>query len=99
MFSALLESFLDNVLSFFFPHLQNKKRRKEDWYGVVEKKKTKTDFSVSRFACYVIFKKDDGSLAKIHVDEDEFNLYEIGKMYHKKEGEDLPVPYDPTEPR
>jgi hypothetical protein len=75
-------------LLFFLPWSRRKRDRREEWSGTVEAKKTLT---LSKHAYLVIFRTDDGQRKKVRLDrKEDFAVYEEGRRYMKKAGEDLP---------
>jgi len=86
MISFILD-FLEGLL-FLSPRYMRKRERRKEWSGTVEAKKTRT---LSRHAYLVIFRTDDGQRKKLRLDrKEDFNLYEEGRRYAKKAGEDQP---------
>jgi hypothetical protein len=89
MFDLIL-SFLADLFS-LAPGIGRWKRRmnrRKEWSGTVEAKKAA---ALSRHAYLVIFRTDDGQTKKLRLDrKDEFALYEEGRRYTKKKGQDLP---------
>ena len=83
--------FIFNVLGDLLALLPWSKRRRErrkEWSGTVEAKKT---WTLSKHAYLVIFRTDDGQRKKMRLDrQEDFDLYEEGRRYTKKTGEDLP---------
>jgi len=83
--------FIFNVLGDLLALLPWSKRRRERrkaWSGTVEAKKT---WTLSKHAYLVIFRTDDGQRKKVRLDrQEDFDLYEEGRRYTKKTGEDLP---------
>lgn len=83
--------FIFNVLGDLLALLPWSKRRRErrkEWSGTVEAKKT---WTLSKHAYLVIFRTDDGQRKKVRLDrQEDFDLYEEGRRYTKKTGEDLP---------
>jgi len=78
---------LDNLLV-LLPWSMRKKDRRREWKGTVEAKKT---WSLSKHAYLVIFRTEDGQRKKLRLDKKEdFDLYEEGRRYTKKAGEDMP---------
>jgi hypothetical protein len=78
---------LDDWLA-FFPWSKRKKDRRKEWSGTVEAKKT---WTLSEHAYLVIFRTDDGQRKKVRLDrKEDFDIYEEGRRYIKKAGEDLP---------
>ncbi len=75
-----------------FPFYKRKRQREGEWVGVVEKKAVKSDFSVAKFPCTVIFKTDDGVRIKMKFRQEDCGRYEEGRRYQKKKGEDHPFP-------
>jgi hypothetical protein len=72
----------------FFPWSKRKKDRRKEWSGTVEAKKT---WTLSEHAYLVIFRTDDGQRKKVRLDrKEDFDIYEEGRRYIKKAGEDLP---------
>ena len=87
----MIESIIELILYLLIPGFRRKKKRDEEWTGVVEEKRVKSDYSLVKYKCIVIFRRDDGLQTKLEVGEQDFNLYEVGKRYQKHKGEDLPV--------
>jgi hypothetical protein len=72
----------------FLPWVRRKRDRRKEWSGTVEAKKTLT---LSKHAYLVIFQTDDGQRKKVRLDrKEDFDIYEEGRRYIKKAGEDLP---------
>ncbi len=90
----MIDALLDFILFAIFPYYRRKKRRKEEWHGVVEEKRIEGDFSLKKNACVVIFRTDEGLIRKMKMSEKLFNKYEKGKQYHKRSGEDFPDPVE-----
>ncbi|HSA96352.1 MAG TPA: hypothetical protein VLJ16_09885 [Acidobacteriota bacterium] len=75
-------------LFFLLPGVRRKRDRRKEWAGTVEAKKT---WALSKHAYLVIFRTDDGQRKKVRLDrKEDFDLYEEGRRYVKKAGEDLP---------
>jgi hypothetical protein len=89
MIEAELIEFLINMI---LPSRRRKKKRAEDWYGVVEEKGMKSDYSIAKYRCFVVFRTEDGRTIKMKLTEENFNKYEQGRRYHKRRGEDFPEP-------
>ena len=88
----MIESIIELILYLLIPGFRRKKKRDEEWIGIVEEKRVKSDYSLAKYKCIVIFRRDDGLQTKLEVGEQDFNLYEVGKRYQKHKGKDLPVP-------
>jgi len=87
--SSLILDILD-ILLVFFPWSKRKRDRHEAWSGTVEAKKTRV---LSKHAYLVIFQTDDGQRKKVRLDKKEgFDIYEEGRRYLKRAGQDLPDP-------
>jgi len=72
----------------FLPWVRRKRDRRKEWSGTVEAKKT---WTLTKHAYLVIFRTDDGQRKKVRLDrEEDFKIYEEGRRYIKKAGEDLP---------
>ena len=83
MISFILEN-LDSLL----PGIRRRRERRKEWTGTVEAKKT---WAFSKHAFLVIFRTDDGQRKKLRLDsKEDFDLYEEGRRYAKKAGDDLP---------
>jgi len=86
MIDVLLE-ILDDLLV-VLPWSVRKRERRKEWSGTVEAKKT---LALSKHAYLVIFRTDDGQRKKVRLDrKEDFDLYEEGRRYAKKAGEDMP---------
>jgi hypothetical protein len=73
---------------FFLPGIKRKRDRRKEWSGTVEAKKT---WTLAKHAYLVIFRTDDGQTKKVRLDrKEDFDIYEEGRRYIKKAGEDLP---------
>ena len=88
----MLDLFLELFIYAIFPYFKRKKRRQEEWYGVVEEKRIEGDFSLKKHKLVVIFRTGEGQKRKMKMSEELFNKYEEGKQYHKRSGEDFPDP-------
>ena len=86
MIDLLLELFVYAI----FPYFKRKKRRQEEWFGVVEEKRIEGDFSLKKHKNIVIFRTSEGQKRKMKMSEELFQKYEEGKQYHKRSGEDYP---------
>ncbi len=72
----------------FLPWVRRKRDRRKEWSGTVEAKKT---WTLTKHAYLVIFQTDDGQRKKVRLDrKEDFDIYEEGRRYIKKAGEDLP---------
>jgi hypothetical protein len=70
------------------PWSVRKRDRRKEWSGTVKAKKT---WTLSKHAYLVIFRTDDGQRKKLRFDrKEDFDLYEEGRRYAKKAGDDLP---------
>jgi len=88
MFDLILELLGDWFI--FLPWVRRKKDRRKEWSGTVEAKKT---WTLAKHAYLVIFRTDDGQRKKVRLDrKEDFDIYEEGRRYLKKAGEDLPDP-------
>jgi hypothetical protein len=86
MIDVLLE-FLDGLLG-ILPWSMRKRERRKEWSGTVEAKKT---WTLSKHAYTVVFRTDEGQRKRVRLDrKEDFDLYEEGRRYTKKAGEDLP---------
>ena len=88
----MIADLIELVVELFIPAFRKKKKREEEWYGVVEDKLIKSDFSVAKYNCVVVFRRDDGSKRKFKVSEADFHSLEKSKRYYKQAGEKLPAP-------
>lgn len=86
----MILDFFDLILDFFLVLLGKKSKRKSEWSGKVIEKKTKSDYSLSKYNCYVVFETDDGKKIKIKMHESDFVRFEVNKRYQKRAGSDLP---------
>jgi hypothetical protein len=72
----------------FLPWVRRKRDRRKEWSGIVEAKKT---WTLTKHAYLVIFRTDDGQRKKVRLHrKEDFDIYEEGRRYIKKAGEDLP---------
>lgn len=88
MFEIIFE-FLWNWL-YLAPSINWRKRmdRRKEWSGTVEAKKAR---AVSRYAYLVTFRTEDGDKKKLYLDrKEDFDLYQEGRKYAKRAGQDLP---------
>jgi hypothetical protein len=86
----MLDILIDFLEGLFFlsPRLRRKRERGKEWAGRVEAKKT---WTLSKHAYLVIFRTDDGERKKVRLDRiEDFDLYEKGRKYTKRAGDDLP---------
>ena len=88
----MIDGILELLIYAIFPYFRRKKRKKEEWYGVVEEKRTEGDYSLKKHKHAVVFRTSEGQKRKFHMSEELFNKYEEGKQYYKKSGEDYPEP-------
>lgn len=88
----MIDAILDFLVYGIFPYLKRKKRRAEEWFGVVEEKRLEGDFSLKKHKHVVIFRTNEGQKRKMKMKEELFNRYEKGKQYRKRRGEDYPEP-------
>jgi len=71
--------------------LTKKKRKNEEWAGILEAKRLKS-YSLAKQAHVLVFRKEDGKKIKFRVSAEDFAQYEKGKRYLKRQGEYLPDP-------
>jgi hypothetical protein len=84
---SLILDFLGDLRG-LLPWFNRKRDRRKEWTGTVEAKKT---WTLSKHAYLVIFRTDDGQRKKLRLDrKEDFDLYEEGRRYAKKAGDDLP---------
>jgi hypothetical protein len=88
----MLDAILEFLIYAIFPYFKKKKRKKEEWYGVVEEKRVEGDYSLKKHMHVVIFRTNEGLKRKMKMSEELFNKYEKGKQYRKQSGEDYPDP-------
>jgi hypothetical protein len=88
----MIPEIIEVLFYLVFPFYKRKKQREGEWFGVVEKKIIKGDFSVAKFPCTVIFKTDDGEKIKMKFRQEDCSRYEEGRRYQKRSGEDYPYP-------
>jgi len=70
------------------PWSRRRRDRRKEWSGTVEAKKT---WTLSKHAYLVIFRTDEGQRKKVRLDrEEDFSLFEEGRRYTKRSGEDMP---------
>lgn len=86
MINFMLDLLVDLLL--FLPWSGRRRDRRKEWSGTVEAKKT---LALSRHAYMIIFRTDDGQRKKVRLErKEDFDLYEKGRRYAKREGEDMP---------
>jgi len=86
---SLILEILDNLL-FLFPWSRRKRDRRKEWSGTVEAKRT---WTLSKLAYLVIFRTEDGQRKKVRMDsKEDFDIYEEGRRYIMRAGQDLPDP-------
>lgn len=88
----MIDAILEFLIYAIFPYFKRKKRKKEEWYGVVEEKRTEGDYSLKKHMHVVIFRTSEGQKRKMKMNEELFHKYEKGKQYHKRSGKDYPDP-------
>ena len=88
----MFDFFLEFIIYTVFPYFKRKKRRGEEWFGVLREKRIEGDFSVKKHKHVVVFQTNEGQKRKMKVSEELFNSYEEGKQYRKRSGEDYPEP-------
>jgi hypothetical protein len=87
--SSLLFDILDNLFV-LVPWSRRKRDRRKEWSGTVEAKRT---WTLSKHAYLMIFRTDDGQRKKVRTDrKEDFDIYEEGRRYIKRAGQDLPDP-------
>lgn len=86
----MLDALLELIIYAIFPYFKRKKRREEEWFGVVEEKRIEGDYSLKKHTHVVIFRTGEGLKRKMKMSEEQFNKYEKGKQYRKQSGEDYP---------
>jgi len=86
----MIDTIIEFLVYAIFPYFKRKKRKKEEWYGVVEEKKIEGDFSLKKHKYAVVFRTGEGQKRKMKMSEELYNKYEKGKQYHKQSGEDFP---------
>jgi len=87
--SSFIYDLLDNLLV-LFPWSRRKSDRRKEWSGTVEAKRT---WTLSQYAYLVIFRTDDGQRKRVRMDrKEDFDIYEEGRRYIKRAGQDLPDP-------
>jgi hypothetical protein len=75
-------------LQLISPRYMRKRERRQAWSGTVEAKRT---WTLSKHAYLVIFRTDDGQRKKVRLDrKEDFDLYEEGRRYTKRAGDDMP---------
>ena len=90
----MIDDIIELLIFAIFPYFKRKKRKEEEWYGVVEEKRTEGDYSLKKHRCAVVFRTGEGQKRKFRMSEELFNKYEKGKQYHKRSGEDYPDPLE-----
>jgi len=87
--SSFIYDLLDNLLV-LFPWSKRKRDRRKEWSGTVEGKRT---WTLSQHAYLVIFRTDEGQRKRVRMDrKEDFDIYEEGRRYIKRAGQDLPDP-------
>lgn len=88
----MLDTILELIFYAIFPYFKKRKRKNEEWFGVVEEKRGEDDYSLKKHPYIVIFRTNEGFKRKMKVSQELFHKYEKGKQYHKKKGKDYPEP-------
>jgi len=86
----MILDFFDLILDFFLVLFGKKSKRNSEWSGKVIEKKTKSNYSLAKYNCYIVFETDEGKKIKISMLENDFIRFELNKRYQKKAGNDLP---------
>lgn len=86
----MIVDFIDFILEFFLWLTGKRSKKNREWTGRVVKKGTKSDYSVAKYKCYVLFETDEGKKIQIRMQESDFAGYELNKRYRKKAGDELP---------
>ena len=86
----MILDFFDLIFDVFLFLTGKKSRRNSEWTGKVIERKTKSDYSLAKCNCYVVFETDDGKKIKIRMQESDFVRFELNKRYQKRAGNDLP---------
>ncbi|MCX5911809.1 MAG: hypothetical protein NTV04_07750 [Deltaproteobacteria bacterium] len=87
--SSLIFDILERMIV-FFPWSKRKSDCQKEWSGTVEAKRTR---ALSKNAYLMIFRTADGQKKKVRMDsKEDFDIYEEGRRYIKRAGQDLPDP-------
>ena len=86
--------FIFYFLSDFLPFLLKRKWEiRQEWSGTVEKKRARVSCSVSRYGYTVVFLTEEGKSKKLQMGKADFDLYQEGRRYTKRDGDYLPDPH------
>jgi hypothetical protein len=88
----MFDLFLEFVIYAIFPYFKRKKRRQEEWFGILQEKRIEGDFSLKKHKYVAVFKTNEGQKRKMKLTEELYHTYEEGKQYRKRSGEDYPKP-------
>ena len=88
----MIDAILEFLIYAIFPYFRRKKRRQEEWFGVVEEKSIEGDYSLKKHKHVIIFRTGEGQKRKMKMSEELYNKYEKGQQYRKRSGEDYPDP-------
>jgi hypothetical protein len=82
---------LEAIFAYLIFALTKQKRKNEEWAGILEEKRQKS-YSLAKQFHILVFRKEDGKKVKFRVKAEDYDRYEKGKRYFKREGEFLPDP-------
>ena len=82
---------VDNLFGHLAFLLSKKRITGQEWRGIAERKRYRRGRALTGYGYLVFFREDDGRRRKLRMRLDDFEMYEVGKSYHKKSGTYLPV--------
>lgn len=86
MIADFIWCLVDNLFGRLAFLLSRKRKIGQEWRGLVEKKRYQRGRALSGYGYLVFFREDDGRRRKLRMRRDDFEMYEVGKPYHKKPG-------------
>ncbi len=86
----MIAEIIEFLIYAILPYYKRKKRREEEWHGIVDEKLVKRGLFFLSENHYVVFVTSEGRKIRMKLSEQEFLRFEKGIRYFKKRGEDLP---------
>ncbi len=88
----MLDIIFDLLVEFVPLAFRKRFPRDQEWTGVVEEKIKRSDWLLTKYNTVVVFRREDGSHAKVAVRDSAAADFIIGQRYTKPRGESLPKP-------